>query len=110
MSYQPTYRRGDYKADCDDCGRTYKASRLRLRWDGQRVCYECWEPRQPQDFVKAQVDVQAPQWTRPEPADYFTNSCTTNTSIAGYAIAGCMFAGNTVNPGVVPPSTFVNPS
>ena len=71
MSYQPTYVSGDYKADCDVCGRTYKASKLRKRWDGLMVCEGDFENRQPQDFVRAKADLQAPPWTRPEPSDTF---------------------------------------
>jgi hypothetical protein len=67
MSYQPTYLRGDWKALCDVCGRQVKASELRQRWDGFKVDDRCWEPRQPQDFVRGVADYQAPPFTRPEP-------------------------------------------
>lgn len=102
-----TYVIGDWNAICDDCGWEYKASQLKSRWDGLRVCYRCWEPRQPQDFVRGVADIQAPAWTKPSPSDTFIVSCTTNTSLTGYAIAGCAIAGNIVNPGAVPPSTFI---
>jgi hypothetical protein len=71
VSYRPTYVRGDWKAICDVCGRLYKGSQLRARWDGMMVCKDDWEPRHPQDFVRGVADVQAPPWTRPEPADKF---------------------------------------
>jgi hypothetical protein len=31
----------------------------------------CWEPRQPQDFVRGVADYQAPPFTRPEQSDSF---------------------------------------
>lgn len=71
MSYKPRYDRGDWKADCDACGRTFKASELKLRWDNLMVCSQDWEPRQPQDFVRGVADYQAPPWTRTEATDQF---------------------------------------
>lgn len=107
MSYKPRYDKGDWKAVCDACGREFKASALRKRWDGFMVCQEDWEPRHPQEFVRGVVDTQVPAWTRPESQDTFIGGgCSTNTSIAGLAIATCMIAGNTVNPGSVPLPTF----
>ena len=104
----PRYDKGDYNAICDICGAKRKASELRIRWDGFLVDSRCWEPRQPQDFVRGVADTQAPKWTRPEATDTFPTSsaCTTRTSIVGYAVVGCAIVGNTVNPGLVPLSTF----
>ena len=72
MSYRPHYVSGDWNAVCDSCGKVLKASELRQRWDGLMVCSRDWEPRQPQDFVRAVADVTAPPFTRPEPTDTFT--------------------------------------
>lgn len=66
MSYKPRYDRGDWKCICDSCGRIVKASQLKKRWDGFMVDERCWEPRQPQDFVRGVADYQAPPFTRPE--------------------------------------------
>lgn len=71
MSYKPHYVSGDWNALCDVCGREFKASRLLKRWDGFMVCTTDWEPRHPQDFVRAKADLQAPKWTRPESQDMF---------------------------------------
>lgn len=71
MGYVSRYDRGDWKAICDSCGMQFKASELRLRWDGLMVDSKCWEPRQPQDFVRGVADVQAPVWTRPEQQNQF---------------------------------------
>lgn len=47
---------GDSNAICDCCGFKYKQSQLRKRWDGAMVCKFDWEPRHPQDFVKARPE------------------------------------------------------
>lgn len=53
------YKPGDYNVICDECGFKRKASECRKRWDGAFVCADtCWEPRHPQDFVKAKHDRQ----------------------------------------------------
>jgi len=71
MAKWPSYDKGDYDAICDSCGFKYKASELKLRWDGLMVCNKDWEPRQPQDFVRAKIDIQAVVWSRPEAYDTF---------------------------------------
>lgn len=71
MPYRPTYDKGNWKAICDACGREFKATQLRKRWDGFMVCSGDWEPRQPQDFVRGVADFQAPPFTRPESSDTF---------------------------------------
>lgn len=71
MSYIPRYDKGDWIADCDVCGRKYKASVLRQRWDGLMCCPDDWEIRQPQDFVRGIPDTQIAPWLRPEPNDRF---------------------------------------
>ena len=71
MSYTPRYDNGDWIADCDVCGRKYKASALSQRWDGLMCCDDDWEIRQPQDFVRGVPDTQIAPWLRPEPPDYF---------------------------------------
>jgi len=71
LSYTPRYDNGDWIADCDICGRKYKASALSERWDGLMCCDDDWEIRQPQDFVRGVPDTQIAPWLRPEPPDYF---------------------------------------
>lgn len=80
MSYKPSFSSGDFKAVCDVCGRVYKASALRQRWDGLMCCMRgCWEIRQPQDFVRGVADVMKTPWSRPEPSNYFIPVGTTLT-------------------------------
>lgn len=105
MSTSSSYKKGDWSAICDSCGMTFFASDLRKRWDGLMVCSKDFEVRHPQDFVRVKVDIQAVPWTRPESSDIFVGG-SGPSSIAGYAIAGTMLAGNLYNPGLVPDGTF----
>lgn len=72
MSYKQSYVPGDWKANCDVCGFTFKASELKDRWDGLKVCDKDWEARHPIDFLKAPEGERPLPWTRPEPTDQFT--------------------------------------
>ena len=103
MSYHPTYQRGQWLVICDSCGRQYKATQLRKRWDGLMVCDDDWEPRQPQDFVRGVADFQAPPYTRPEASDTFIVFCTVegSTAIADYAVADCVVC-DYINPAFNP--------
>lgn len=65
------YRPGDWNAICFECGRKRKASELRKHWQGYYVCPEHFEPRHPQDFVRATPDIQTPRWTQPRQTDVF---------------------------------------
>jgi len=56
---------------CDVCGRKFKASKLKMRWDGIMACPQDWEPRQPQDFVRGVPDPQLVPWVRDEATDTF---------------------------------------
>ena len=61
-----------WRAICDRCGSKRWNDELRKEWDGLMVCADtCWEPRNPQDFVRGVQDKQNPPWVRPEPADVF---------------------------------------
>src|SRR3569623_1280040 len=68
---QNTYAHGDWNAICDHCGFKFKASELRKRRDGFMVCEPDWEPRHPQDFVRAVKDEQKVPRTRSEPSNPF---------------------------------------
>lgn len=82
---------GQWNAICDLCGRKYKSGELRSNWKKQMVCTRCWEPRHPQDFVRARPDNMQVPWSRPEQADNFAS--TGHSAIAGVAIAGKAIAG-----------------
>ena len=106
MSYIARYVKGDWKTICDSCGRLFKASMLKQRWDGLMVCQEDWEPRQPQDFVRGVADIQTVAWVRDETQDTFILGCSTRTARAGYASAGCAISGLNLAVDAVPQGTF----
>jgi hypothetical protein len=56
----------EYSALCDVCKFKFKASQLRLRWDGLQVCKWDWEPRHPSDFYRGRNDSHKLPWTRPD--------------------------------------------
>lgn len=65
------FKSGDYSAICDVCGFKFKASKLKTRWDGLKVCSSDWEERHPQDFLRVFTDTNKMSWTRPESTDVF---------------------------------------
>lgn len=71
MSKGWSYKSGDWLVICDSCSRKIKASKSKERWDGFRVCSECWEPRHPMDFIRARADKISVPFTRPKTADTF---------------------------------------
>ena len=71
MSNINVYSRGSWNAICDVCGKQYKNTDLRKRWDNLWVCFRDYEERQPQDFVRGVADTQAVPWARPQGADTF---------------------------------------
>lgn len=87
-------RLGDWNARCDRCGRKRKGSELRKQWNGWIVCPEHWEPRHPQEFVRAVKENPTPPFVR-NPTDVFAKYCTLEgrTGVAGYAVAGCAIVG-----------------
>ena len=57
---------GGYNVICDVCGLKYKASDLLKRWDGAMVCKWDWEPRHPQEFIRAKNDTTKLPFIRPD--------------------------------------------
>ena len=86
---------GDYNANCYQCGFKFKASQLRRQWQGFYTCESCWEPRQPQDFVRAVPDNQTVPWAQPASTDAFLPTCSPNgmSAVPGEAEPGCMVPG-----------------
>lgn len=92
------YRKGDWKAICDRCGREFMASQLRKTYDGLMVCGPDWEPQHPQELIRTRTrEGQPPPWTRPEAPDHETLACTpaSRSPYPDYAIPGCMIPGTT---------------
>ena len=65
------FQSGSWNLYCDVCSKKIKASEAKQRWDGFIVCAEDWEPRHPQDFVRAVRDDQTVSNPRPEQPDVF---------------------------------------
>jgi len=63
------WRSGEHSAICDICGMKFKASKLRLRWDGLMVCRDDFEVRHPQELIRSIPDQNKLSWTRPEAVD-----------------------------------------
>lgn len=101
------YASGDYNAVCSMCGKPFKASQLKKHWQGLYRCERCWEPRQPQDFVKSPGPEAPPPWVQPW-TDDFVPSCTpfTRSAVPGSAGPGCTLPGFIVY-GIVTPD-FAN--
>jgi hypothetical protein len=70
------YKDGDWNGVCDYCGFKFKFSNLKKTWDGYYTCSRCWEPRQPQDFVKGKIDDQSVSVSRPDSSPTFTEGAT----------------------------------
>jgi hypothetical protein len=96
-----TWAKGENLFECDRCGRTYYISQSRTEWNGLLVCHgpgtsHCWEPRQPQEYVRSAGDRSAPHYIREQDTSTeVAASCTLSgrAGKAGYGVAGCMITG-----------------
>lgn len=73
---QEGYRPGEFYRICDVCGFKKRASETSKRWDGLMVCRDDWEPRHPQDYVRAKPDRMIVREPRPEAPDQFVGGRT----------------------------------
>lgn len=101
-SLSPGYQAGNYWLVCDVCGKAMRQKDAKTRWDGAVVCPSDWEPRHPQDFVRAVEDIVAPQGlVRTEPEEVYIEGpdcpAVSRQGVAGYGVAGCMVAGLNMN-------------
>lgn len=80
-----SYIAGDPWKICDRCGFKYRASQTFKTWDGLYVCYEDFETRHPQDFVRGRKDNQNVPDARPEPIDNIIGPLTTALTVAATA-------------------------
>jgi hypothetical protein len=68
------YLKGGWNVICDRCGFKKKNTEVKLEWDNLLVCKDgCWEPRQPQDYVRAVPDMKPVPMARPEAPDEFVD-------------------------------------
>lgn len=91
------YLHRSWNVICDRCDGKFKAHQLKREWTGLMVCKGCWDPKDPQDFVKVTKDKQSVPWSRPKTEDVFIEgpACTIcdRQSIAGIGKVGCIQAG-----------------
>ena len=59
MGIKDYFKPGAYNVICDRCGFKFKNTECKMEWDNLFVCKKCWEPRQPQDFVRGLKDDQS---------------------------------------------------
>ena len=87
---------GDWNVICDSCGRKFKASTMRKRWDGLLVCREDYEAKHPQLSLKVRGDKQYVPDPRPEATDTFLIVCYVwqSSGYADLATADCARADN----------------
>jgi aryl-phospho-beta-D-glucosidase BglC (GH1 family) len=87
-----------YKVQCDYSGQVVYAHETRMTWDGKRVYYKYWEPRQPQDISPVPAaDVQTVPNPRPRNIVDFVPAASTEylNTRAGVNQSGLEFgAGN----------------
>jgi len=84
MGHADYLRHGTYNGICDRCGSKFKFSDLKLEWDGLYVCTAngCWEPRQPQDYVKGVMDNMSVPVSRPDqPPVYIQDEIVTEQTV-----------------------------
>ena len=71
-SRNPGYIKNDHWVVSQRSGKVIRASEARKEWTGLIVAKDEWEPRQPQDFVRAKEDHQeAKGIVNTEPTDSF---------------------------------------
>ena len=80
------YAPGDWNACCDRCCAKFKASKLRKDWQGFMLCDWCYEPRQPQDFVRGLADPTPLPWVRECSHDTFVDVCPFPTPTFSYTV------------------------
>ena len=106
------YKHRSWNVICDRCGSKYKAHQVATEWTGLLVCRgpgtkNCYDHRNPQDFVRSRKDTQKVPYTRPEPTPTYINEVAGDCSIchsqaiAGIGTAGCMVAGLNSNLGTL---------
>jgi hypothetical protein len=72
MGHANFYKDGSNNVICDQCGKKYKAEKLKKQWDGLWTCKRCWDYKHPQESVRSIKDEQKVNLSRPESTDVFT--------------------------------------
>ena len=96
------YKHRSWNLICQRCGSKYKAHQITKEWTGLLVCKgpgtkECFDHRNPQDFVRSRTDKQTVPFASPEPEYTFAEesecSICDRQGIVGIGTAGCMTVG-----------------
>ena len=81
MPYKEKFVSGEWAAICDVCGWKYKASELKERWDGLRVCEPDWEPK-PSQLIQPKFREQLTvPYVAPEPNETSVGPTYISTSL-----------------------------
>jgi len=65
------YKPGDSLCICDICGLRGYRSKMKKTWDNLLTHPECWDPRHPQETIKAKKERIGVSDARPEGTDRF---------------------------------------
>lgn len=68
------YRPGSYNKICDRTGFKVKVEAAQEEWTGATVRKQSWEPRHPQDQIRAIRDDQSVPDPNPEGEDYYLST------------------------------------
>lgn len=77
----PGWIAGQNWVECQRCGLDYRRKDIRREWTGAIVCKTCWEPRHPQDFVRARRDRIAAPGPSNTAASYSTTAAAGSSEI-----------------------------
>ena len=67
---------GMWNVQCQRCGFDFKNVDIKEEWQGLKVCYSCYEPRHPQEFLRGNKDDPQVPYTYPD-----SNANTSTTDI-----------------------------
>lgn len=95
MGQADYYLEGAWNFRCSECGKKLKSTEGRYRWDNQWVGPECWEVRNPQDFVRGIPDNPSVPWSTGNPPPKFIDGTTTQVQgnsqlLDGYMLGSTM--------------------
>jgi hypothetical protein len=90
MGSHDYFKPGVWNFWCQQCGRKLKADEGKKRWDGLWVGPECFEIRNPQDFVRGIPDNQGIPWSTGDPPWVYVGN-TGNVAITPSRTMGSYF-------------------
>lgn len=75
------YKPGQYYQICDRSGFKMRSPTSKKEWNGRTVRESDWEPRPPQDLVRAKRVARHPEPASPEPTDTFITTTVTGDDL-----------------------------